>query len=114
MKKQLKPLMIFCQLLILCIFSFNVQAGNNAPFQIVIVHSNASTIAQVSVPNKQGHKGVVRVYNTQMQLVKEYNIELIASPYYSSIDISSLSKKQNYTIELTTDEGVVSSTTLSL
>ena len=114
MKKHILGLIVFCQMLIVFALSAKAQGTTHSSLSVAVVHSNASTIAQISFAGKQGHSGIVRVYNAQKQLVKEYHIELIASPYYSSIDISALAKNKAYTIELTTDEGIKESSLLSL
>jgi hypothetical protein len=119
---NLNPMRFFTILFFLTVlfnFSTRVQAQvsqntSNGNFSIQLVQKGASTIAQVSLNGKQGHSGELKIYNAQHVLLKTCGLELIPTPYYASVDVSTLQPNQNYTFELISDDGVTTVLTIQL
>lgn len=110
---NLNPMRFFFVLFLLTAllnFSARVQAQvsqntSNGNFSIQLVQKGANTIAQLSLNGRQGHTGVLRIYNSQHVLLRTCGLELIPTPYYAGVDISTLQPNQNYTFELISDDG---------
>ena len=60
---------------------------------------------QISYDGDEGQKGKLRIYNSQQQLINEFEIELMKSPGYYSLNLSEFAV-DNYTIELITEKGI--------
>lgn len=90
------------------------QNTNTSSLSVQVVSDGPNKIAFVSFQGKQGHLGQLKIYNAQHVLLKTCSIELIALPYHASVDINPLTANQSYQFELTTDDGLTETITLSL
>lgn len=66
---------------------------------------NSKKILRVSFNGNEGNDGELKIFNNSNQLVAQSNFELIKSPFYASVDISSLAAG-NYVVKLTTNVAV--------
>jgi hypothetical protein len=76
---------------------------NSLVLKIEIVDSKR--LLRVSFNGSEGTDGELKLYNTSNEMVVESNLELIKSPFYATVDISSL-PAGTYTAKLTTVNNV--------
>jgi hypothetical protein len=82
------------------------KIDNGLVLKIEIVDSKR--LLRVSFNGSEGPEGELKLYNSTNEMVIESNFELIKSPFYATVDISSL-PAGTYTAKLTTGIAIHSS-----
>lgn len=90
-----------------CINNF-FQLGNDL-LELKVDFVESKKLLRISFNGNEGTDGELKIYNIQNKLVSTSNFELIKSPYYATVDITSL-ESGSYSVVLITNKGSHNST----
>lgn len=82
--------------------SFIIGNDNDLVLKLEIIESKK--ILRVSFNGNEGTDGSLIIFNDQNKPLVQSNFELIKTPFYASVDVSTLSSGK-YKVELTTPKG---------
>ena len=82
--------------------SFIIENDNDLVLKLEIIESKK--ILRVSFNGNEGTDGSLIIFNNQNKPLVQSNFELIKTPFYASVDVSTLSAGK-YKVELTTPKG---------
>lgn len=110
MKKNKNLIKLLVFLMLAFSYSLNSQEVSNN-FTVTKTIQYGEQVIQISAPLSHANKlGTIQLYNSNQKLVKEVkNVELIKSPYYTTISLDDLSAG-NYQIKISSETLVYSQT----
>ena len=86
--------------------SFFISMPSDDPnLQLTLVKNDWDINLHISFNGNEGTNGTIKVYNSSNQFVNQFNISLVNSPAFSSINLGEWSSG-TYLVELTTASGV--------
>lgn len=86
-------------------FHSNRSSHQESNLVLNVEVQNSKKVLRVSFNGSEGNEGELKIFNNSNELVAQSNFELIKSPFYASVDISSLAAG-NYVVKLTTNVAV--------